>query len=214
MLERLAAELGIADRVQYLGFVSRGSEVRDLYRRAAVLALPSAYEGLPMVLLEAMSCGTPVVGSEIAAIAEVIDHGRTGLLVPVGAPDRLAAALRDAVSGATSRLCRAGRDPHPLRPDGCRAASCRRAARLSSAIACRRGGGMSAVLRRIVRTCGALTTFVGATGTGHLLLLLSAAVRARRDLPPGGEPGRLAVVIPAHDEAGQIEAAVRSVSAA
>ena len=98
MLERLAAELGIADRVRYLGFVSRGSEVRDLYRRAAVLALPSAYEGLPMVLLEAMSCGTPVVGSEIAAIAEVIDHGRTGLLVPVGAPDRLAAALRDAVS--------------------------------------------------------------------------------------------------------------------
>ena len=73
---------------------------------------------------------------------------------------------------------------------------------------------MSAVLRRIVRTCGALTTFVGATGTGHLLLLLGAAVRARRDLPPGGDPGRLAVVIPAHDEEGQIEAAVRSVSAA
>jgi glycosyltransferase involved in cell wall biosynthesis len=97
MLERLAGELGVADRVRCLGFVSRGSELRDLYRRATVLALPSAYEGLPMVLLEAMSCGTAVVGSEIAAIAEVIDNGRTGLLVPVGAPERLAAALRAAV---------------------------------------------------------------------------------------------------------------------
>ena len=100
MLERLAAELGIADRVRYLGFVSRGTELRDLYRHATVLALPSAYEGLPMVLLEAMSCGTPVVGSEIAAIAEVIDHDRTGLLVPVGAPDRLAACLQEAVERA------------------------------------------------------------------------------------------------------------------
>ena len=98
MLERLAADLGIADRIRYLGFVSRGTELRDLYRRATVLALPSVYEGLPMVLLEAMSCGTPVVGSDIAAIAEVIDHARTGLLVPVGAPDRLAAALRNAAT--------------------------------------------------------------------------------------------------------------------
>ncbi len=97
MLEGLAAELGVADRIQFLGFVSRGSELRDLYRHATVLALPSAYEGLPMVLLEAMSCGTPVVGSDIAAIAEVIDHERTGLLVPAGAPDRLADALREAV---------------------------------------------------------------------------------------------------------------------
>src|SRR5205823_1568851 len=84
--------------VSYLGFVARGSELRDLYRRATVLALPSAYEGLPMVLLEAMSCGTPVVGSDIAAIAEVIDHMRTGLLVPVANPERLAAALRSAVA--------------------------------------------------------------------------------------------------------------------
>jgi glycosyltransferase involved in cell wall biosynthesis len=98
MLERLAAELGISDRVSYLGFVARGSELRDLYRRAAVLALPSAYEGLPMVLLEAMSCGTPVVGSDIAAISEVIDNERTGLLVPVGNPERLAGALRAAVT--------------------------------------------------------------------------------------------------------------------
>ena len=51
-----------------------------------------------MVLLEAMSCGTPVVGSDIPAIAEVIERGRTGLLVPVGDPSRLAEALSEAVA--------------------------------------------------------------------------------------------------------------------
>jgi glycosyltransferase involved in cell wall biosynthesis len=97
-LERLAGELGVSSRVHYLGFVSDTHQLRDLYRRASVLALPSAYEGLPMVLLEAMSCGTPVVGSDIAAIAEVVEPGKTGILAPVGAPDRLADALRDAVA--------------------------------------------------------------------------------------------------------------------
>jgi glycosyltransferase involved in cell wall biosynthesis len=97
-LEQLVAELGVSVRVSFLGFVADHQARRDLYRRASVLALPSAYEGLPMVLLEAMSCGTPVVGSDIAAIAEVVAAGKTGLLVPVGAPERLAAALREAVA--------------------------------------------------------------------------------------------------------------------
>ena len=98
MLEALARELGVADRVHFLGFVGDAIELRRLYREATVVALPSAYEGLPMVLLEAMSCGTPVVGSNIAAIAEVIDDGQTGLLVPVGAVSSLAAALRRVVA--------------------------------------------------------------------------------------------------------------------
>jgi glycosyltransferase involved in cell wall biosynthesis len=97
-LRELGESLGVADRVTYLGFVGDGLELRDLYRRASVLALPSAYEGLPMVLLEAMSCGMAVVGSEIPAIAEVLEAGRTGLLAPVGAPEQLAAALRAAVT--------------------------------------------------------------------------------------------------------------------
>jgi glycosyltransferase involved in cell wall biosynthesis len=98
MFERLSDELGVRDRVEYLGFVSDSTELRDLYRSASVVALPSAYEGLPMVLLEAMSCGTPVVGSDIPAIAEVIERGRTGTLVPVGDPRRLAEALSESVA--------------------------------------------------------------------------------------------------------------------
>ncbi|MBV9802447.1 MAG: glycosyltransferase family 4 protein [Solirubrobacterales bacterium] len=98
MLERLSTELGVSDRVRYLGFVAESGALRDLYRRATVVALPSAYEGLPMVLLEAMSCATPVVGSDIPAIAEVVHDGRTGLLVPVGDPARLAEALAHAAA--------------------------------------------------------------------------------------------------------------------
>jgi glycosyltransferase involved in cell wall biosynthesis len=97
-LERLSDELGVRDRIEYLGFVADASQLRALYRAASVVALPSAYEGLPMVLLEAMSCGTPVVGSDIPAIAEVVERGRSGLLVPVGDPAGLAHALSEAVA--------------------------------------------------------------------------------------------------------------------
>jgi glycosyltransferase involved in cell wall biosynthesis len=97
MLQRLAGSLGLGDRITFLGFVSEAHDLRALYRGASVLAIPSAYEGLPMVLLEAMSCATPPVGSDIAAIAEVISDGEDGLLVPVGDPGRLAAALLAAV---------------------------------------------------------------------------------------------------------------------
>ncbi len=98
MLEKLASDLGVSGRVNFLGFVGDATALRELYRGASVVALPSAYEGLPMVLLEAMSCGTPVVGSDIAGIAEVVNDGDTGLLVPVGEVSSLAAALRRAVA--------------------------------------------------------------------------------------------------------------------
>jgi glycosyltransferase involved in cell wall biosynthesis len=97
-LRRLADELGVSDRVSFEGFVGDSVRLRDLYRRADVVAMPSTYEGLPMVLLEAMSCATPVVGSRIPAIAGVVRDGETGILFPVGAPDRLASALADAVA--------------------------------------------------------------------------------------------------------------------
>jgi glycosyltransferase involved in cell wall biosynthesis len=96
MLRSLATGLGLAERVHFLGFVRDRQRLRDLYRSAGAFALPSAYEGLPMVLLEAMSCGTPVVGSDIPAITEVLDDGRTGLIVPVGDPAKLARALTTA----------------------------------------------------------------------------------------------------------------------
>ncbi len=95
-LQSLARQAGVVERVRFHGFVGSKQRLRDLYRTCGVFALPSAYEGLPMGLLEAMACGAAVVGSDIAAIASVVDPRVNGLLTPVGRPDRLAAALLEA----------------------------------------------------------------------------------------------------------------------
>ncbi len=61
--------------------------VMDIY------CLPSFSEGLPLSLLEAMSAGLPVVGTDVRGIHDVVTHGITGLLVPSNNPGKLAEAL-------------------------------------------------------------------------------------------------------------------------
>jgi starch synthase len=68
-------------------------EVIQLLTHATVFACPSIYEPLGIVNLEAMACGTAVVGSRTGGIPEVVADGETGLLVPVGEPGPLADAL-------------------------------------------------------------------------------------------------------------------------
>ena len=67
--------------------------VIQILSHATVFACPSLYEPLGIVNLEAMACGTAVVGSCVGGIPEVVADGRTGLLVPPGDPVRLAEAL-------------------------------------------------------------------------------------------------------------------------
>jgi glycosyltransferase involved in cell wall biosynthesis len=65
----------------------------DLYQQADVLCLPTYGDTNPWVLLEAMACGTPVVSTPVGGIADLLDHGRAGVLVPYGNPRALGEAL-------------------------------------------------------------------------------------------------------------------------
>jgi starch synthase len=69
-------------------------EVIQLYSHAAVFVCPSVYEPFGLINLEAMACQTPVVASAVGGILEVVEDGRTGLLVPPARPDDLAGAIR------------------------------------------------------------------------------------------------------------------------
>lgn len=80
-LDRIAAEHGMQDAVRRLGWVA-GQAKRDAFAQADALVLPSYIEGLPVAMLEAMSCGMPVVVSDVGSIPEVVTDGVNGLMVP------------------------------------------------------------------------------------------------------------------------------------
>ncbi len=102
-LERIAKRLGVADRVVFCGAVGQ-DEIRALYAEAAIFCLPSFAEGIPVVLMEAMAMGCPVVSTRITGIPELIEDGRDGLLVAPGRADELAGALERLLADAS--LCR------------------------------------------------------------------------------------------------------------
>jgi len=85
-------ELGLAKQFKFLGFVTR-EELIKLYQNATLYVMPSHYEGLPTVLLEAMSCGLPVIATAVSGNLDVITHGKNGLLVPPKSPEKIAEAI-------------------------------------------------------------------------------------------------------------------------
>ncbi len=91
-LEVKLAKLGISDDVSMPGYADNPYA---LMSRAAVLAQSSRFEGLPNVLIEALGCGCPVVATDCpSGAAEILDHGKYGVLVPVSDPRSLCDALR------------------------------------------------------------------------------------------------------------------------
>ena len=87
-------------------------EVIQLLTHATVFACPSLYEPLGIVNLEAMACGTAVVGSDVGGIPEVVTDGETGLLVPPDDPGALASALNSLLAdpGRAEAMGRRGRE--------------------------------------------------------------------------------------------------------
>jgi glycosyltransferase involved in cell wall biosynthesis len=90
---RLATEMGLDGKVRWLGQMER-AKVFEHMGRAACLVLPSRWEGMPMVLLEAMVQQTPVVACDVGGVGELVIPGQTGLLVSPERPQALVEALR------------------------------------------------------------------------------------------------------------------------
>lgn len=110
-LEVLAKKLGVDSQVKFHGHLSNG-ELPALYRAATVLVVPSADEGLGLVAVEAQLSETPVVAFESGGLPDIVQHDRTGLLVPPTAPPaHLARALDEIISNPTraAELGKAGR---------------------------------------------------------------------------------------------------------
>ncbi len=99
-LEAQAQEWGIADRVTFTGLFD---DLAPIMLTTHIVAHPTLNDGRSVSVLEAMAWGRPVVATAIGGVAELLTHGKTGLLVPAGEPDALAAALRSLVTDAALR---------------------------------------------------------------------------------------------------------------
>jgi D-inositol-3-phosphate glycosyltransferase len=87
-LQKMCDDLGLGKTVVFLG--KRGQDTLPYYYSAAdVLVMPSHYESFGMVALEAMSCGTPVIASEVGGLAYLVRDGETGFTIPAEEPDML-----------------------------------------------------------------------------------------------------------------------------
>jgi glycosyltransferase involved in cell wall biosynthesis len=91
-LVTLAQSVGVATSTTFLGGIE-DHEVRHEFAHCDVFCLPSVQEGFGIVFLEAMVAGKPVVSTTAAAIPEIVQHGKTGILVPPGDVRSLAGAL-------------------------------------------------------------------------------------------------------------------------
>jgi glycosyltransferase involved in cell wall biosynthesis len=95
-LQRRVAERGFAGRVRFMG---PRHDALDFIYAADVLLLPSRAEAMPLVVLEAMALGTPVIASSVDGVPELVNHGSTGLLFdpadPAGLTEALAAVAGD-----------------------------------------------------------------------------------------------------------------------
>ncbi len=89
---RALLQIGAEERLRFLEPVPR-SDLVALYQRAHVVVLPTFWDNFPNTCLEAMACGVPVVASAVGGVVEMVTHGREGLLVPPGDPERLAEAM-------------------------------------------------------------------------------------------------------------------------
>jgi glycosyltransferase involved in cell wall biosynthesis len=107
-IERLIAWYGLDGRVCLVGWQSNIA-VRDLIRGCRAMVLPSFAEGLPVVIMEALALGRPVISTSVAGIPELVQPGVTGWLVPASSVEALCSAIREVLDAPVEQLERMGR---------------------------------------------------------------------------------------------------------
>jgi colanic acid/amylovoran biosynthesis glycosyltransferase len=106
-IEAACARHDLGERVRITGWISN-DRVREEILAARALVLPSFAEGLPVVLMEALALGRPVISTYVAGIPELVVPGECGWLVPAGDAEALTGALREALDAPGERLAEMG----------------------------------------------------------------------------------------------------------
>lgn len=128
-IERAIAAGGLGAKVTLVGWADEAA-VRRHVLAARALVLPSFAEGLPVVIMEALALGRPVVSTYIAGIPELVQPGQNGWLVPAGSVEHLVAAIEEVLAADATRLAAMGesgrarvRERHDMRTIGPRLAA-------------------------------------------------------------------------------------------
>jgi colanic acid/amylovoran biosynthesis glycosyltransferase len=108
VIEEQIKRLKLEGRVRITGWLSNEA-VRQEILAARALVLPSFAEGLPVVLMEALALGRPVVTTYIAGIPELVENGANGWLIPAGSVEALVEALRQVLQASVERLTQMGK---------------------------------------------------------------------------------------------------------
>ncbi|MCL6730126.1 glycosyltransferase [Sphingomonas hankyongi] len=107
-LEEKIRTLGIEHRVKVLGWCSN-AEVRAELSASRAMVLPSFAEGLPVVIMESLALGRPVIATAVAGISELVDT-RCGWIIPAGSTEALTEAMRQALEAAPEQLVNLGQE--------------------------------------------------------------------------------------------------------
>jgi glycosyltransferase involved in cell wall biosynthesis len=106
-VEKTILALGLSAIVRVTGWLS-GHQVRDEILGARALVMASFAEGLPIVIMEAMALGRPVLATYVGGIPELVRHSQDGWLFPAGSIHDLAAAMRECIETPASEIARMG----------------------------------------------------------------------------------------------------------
>ncbi len=107
-IETLISQLGLQDQVEITGWASN-SEVQRQILAARAMVLPSFAEGLPVVVMEALALGRPVISTYVAGIPELVEPGVCGWLVPAGSVEALTEVMRVTLQHPVEKLEQMGR---------------------------------------------------------------------------------------------------------